>query len=219
MNDLLIIACGAGLHDGLNPCIFMTCAVFIVYRTWVVSSSLRVGWFCFIFALAYVLSVLVFNFGPGQILIDQKNFIFSAKIIYVVFSIVAFIAGVLLFKDWVLLRRGLPAADAIERMTKSLTAKGFTVYFVTVVLVLVLSSLASLCPINNYITILGGMAIIKGQWQIAVPILSSYIAASTWPLWFVWAFLSVKNLRPSLLKIICAAVFFTASSCVILILK
>ena len=29
MKDLWVIASGAGFQDGLNPCIFMTCAVFI----------------------------------------------------------------------------------------------------------------------------------------------------------------------------------------------
>ena len=31
MNDLLAIAYGAGLKDGLNPCIFMTCAIVIAH--------------------------------------------------------------------------------------------------------------------------------------------------------------------------------------------
>ncbi len=60
----------------------------------------------------------------------------------------------------------------------------------TVILAVVLSALATLWPINYYIMLLGNEAIIKGQWQIVMPLLVGYIVISMWPLWFVWAFLS-----------------------------
>ena len=37
--------------------------------------------------------------------------------------------------------------------------------------------------------------------------------------WLVWILLSIKNLQPSLIKIICASVFLTASSSIIFIFK
>ena len=123
MNDLLIIACGAGLHDGLNPCIFMTCAVFIAYGLCLKKSSLRIGWLRIIFVLVYALSALIFNFGPGQILVDQKNFIFAAKIIYFILGVCSFVSGVLFFKDWFLLRRGqLLAKDSADEKIKPVKA-------------------------------------------------------------------------------------------------
>ena len=105
------------------------------------------------------------------------------------------------------------------------TAKGIrscegrilAVILMTIILAVVLSALATLWPINNYIMLLGNEAILKGQWQVVMPLLAGYVFVSMWPLWFVWAFLSIKNLRPSLLKIFYASVFFTASTCMIFI--
>ncbi len=219
MNDLWIIASGAGLRDGLNPCIFMTCAVFISHGLWLRSNSLRMGWLRIIFALVYASSFLEFNFGPAQIFVFQKNFIFTAKIFYFVLGVWAFILGVLFFKDWFLMRRGLPAEDPTDEKIKPFAGRGLAVHLTTVILSLVLSALATLWPINNYIMLLGNEVFLKGQWQTVMPLLAGYVFFSMWPLWFVWAFLSVKNLRPSLLKILCAAIFFTASSSMILIFK
>ena len=89
----------------------------------------------------------------------------------------------------------------------------------TVLLSVVSSVLATLAPMNKYMMLLGNEALMRGQWQEIVPLLAGYIFFSMWPLWFVWVFLSIKNLSPSLSKIVCAAIFFTASSCMILIFK
>jgi len=205
MNDLFFIALGAGLKDGLNPCIFMTSAVFIAY--------VRQR---FIFVLVYALSFLEFNFGPAQIFIFQKNFVFAAKILYLILGVWAFVLGILFFKDWILIRRGRPVPDGFP----SPCGRGsLGALLTTVILGLALSALATLGPINNYIMLLGNEAFLKGQWQAVMPLLAGYVFFSMWPLWFVWAFLSIKNLRPSLLKIFCASIFFTASSCVIFIFK
>jgi len=232
MNDLLFIAFGAGLRDGLNPCIFMTSAAFIAHGLWLRSNSLRAGWLRIIFVLVYASSFLEFNFGPAQIFILRKEFIFAAKILYFVLGVWAFILGILFFKDWFL--KG-PIANNCEcpvrgpSTSKVMPLEGTkqrsnpfkrpAMLLLTVILGLVLSVLATVWPINNYIMLLGNEAFLKGQWQAVMPLLIGYVFTSMWPLWFVWAFLSIKNLRPSLLKIVCASVFFTASSCVIFIFK
>jgi len=216
MKDLLTIACGAGLQDGLNPCIFMTCAVFIVYGFWLSSSPLPIRQLTITFGLIYILSTLNFNFGPGQIFVLQKSFCFAAKIIYFVLGIVAFILGVLSIKEWFLSYRRSTAAKMAGEKTN---IPVFLVWLITAVLAAVMSALATTWPVNKYIILLGNEAIIKGQWQTIMPLLVTYVLFSTWPLWFVWALLSIKNLRPALSKIICAAVFFTASSSMILLFK
>ncbi len=219
MNNLGTIAYGAGLQDGLNPCIFMTCAVFIAYGLWLKKNSLGIGWWRIIFGLAYAAGTLEFNFGPAQIFIFQKNFIFAAKIIYFILGVCAFILGILFFKDWFLMRRGLSAGNLTDDKIKPFAGSGLAVYLMAVILGLALSALATVWPINNYIMLLGNETILKGQWQTVMPLLAGYVFFSMWPLWFVWAFLSIKNLRPSLLKIFYASIFFTASSCVIFIFK
>ncbi len=215
MNNLLAIACGTGLQDGLNPCIFMTGAVFIAHGLWLKANSLRIGWLRIIFGLVYAAGVLEFNFGPAQIFVFQKEFIFAAKILYFILGIWAFVVGVLFFKDWFLIRRGLSVDERIKPFTVNILAA----FLVTVILAVVLSALATLWPINNYIMLLGNEAFLKGQWQTVMPPLAGYVFSSMWPLWFVWAFISIKILRPSLLKIFCASIFFTASSCMIFIFK
>jgi len=219
MNDLLPIACGAGLRDGLNPCIFMACAVFIAGGFWLKKNSLRVGFLYFIFALSYAAGTLIFNFGPAQILVFQKSFIFAAKVLYFVLGAGSFILGVLFLKDWFSLNGGLPSENLTDEKIKSFTASSFPVRLMIIILALVFSAFATLWPINNYMMLLGNEALLKGQWQMIMPILLGYVFISMWPLWFVWSFLSIRNLRPSLLKIVCSAVFFTASSVMILIFK
>lgn len=219
MKDLLIIACGAGLQDGLNPFNFMTCAVFIAYGNWLAPNFRQIAWVGIVFVFFYALDNLIFNFGPGQIFTLQKNFIFGAKITYFILSVWAFIQGIVYLKEWFLMRQDLPAQDRSDERTNLFTSKGFAVILLTIILAMVLSALATLCPINTYIMLLGNTAILKGQWQVVMMFLFNYILFGMWPLWFVWAFLSVKNIRPSLLKIICASVFFTASTCMILIFK
>ncbi len=217
MKDLWFIAAAAGLRDGLNPCIFMTCAVFIALGLWLKISPVRAGWLRLIFALIYALTFLGFNFGPGQMLLFHKNFILTAKVLYLILGIGAFILGIVFIKEWYLLRfkdktnsdgKGISSRQDIKLQV-----------LLMVVLGIGLSALSTLWPINNYMMLLGNEALLKGQWSVIAPLLTCYVLLSMWPLWFVWAFLDINDLRPSLSTIFCAAIFFTASTVMILIFK
>lgn len=210
MTDLFFIAFGAGLQDGLNPCIFMTSAVFIALGPWIKKKY---------FVLVYALSTLFFNFGSGQIFVFQKNFVFAAKVIYFILGVWAFILGVLFLKDWFLMRRGLPASVMARGSDDTSRGRSNLFGVLTVVLAIALSALSTLWPINNYIMLLGNEALLRGQGTRVMPLLAGYIFFSMWALWFVWVFLSIKNLKPSLLRIFCASIFFTASSCMIFIFR
>jgi hypothetical protein len=89
----------------------------------------------------------------------------------------------------------------------------------TVILAMVLSAFATLWPINTYLMLLGNEAILRGQWHLVIKLLIGYILTSMWPIWLVWAVVSIKNLRPSLLKIMSAVVFITASTAMVFIFK
>ena len=216
MNDIAVIALGAGLKDGLNPCIFITCAIFIIQGFWFTTNSLGIFWVRIIFGLVYMLGFLFFNFGPGQILTLQKIFVLSAKILYFVLGAGSFVIGVLFFKDWLSLRRGQQVQE-LPVWSKKFPA--LATGALTAILSFVLSSLATLWPIDNYIFILGNEGVLKGRWQMVMPLLLDYVFVAMWALWFIWAFLSIKDLRPSFLRILCAAIFFTASSSMIFIFK
>jgi len=226
MNTLGVMACKAGFQDGFNPCVFMACAVLIVQGVWLKWKSLNIGLTRMLFVLVYAASTLIFDFGPFQIVLLQKNFIFAAKAIYFVLGLGALILGIIFFKDWLSLSRGFPA-DGLPTPRGSPPAGesrgqgrgNLGVLLATIVLAIALSSLATLWPGNNYILLLGNFAYLKGQWQMVMPLLMGYVLFSIWPLWSVGVFLSVKNLRPSLVKIVCAAIFFTASSGMILIFR
>src|ERR1039457_5532123 len=100
MINILIIAFGAGLQDGLNPCIFMASTFLIIQGFWLTSRIGRPHRLRVIFVLTYFISALIFNFGPGQILTLNKDFIFAAKILYFFLGAGVFVLGVLFFKDW-----------------------------------------------------------------------------------------------------------------------
>ena len=91
MNDLSLIAFGSGMQDGLNPCIFMSCAVFIVHRFWVAPHSWRGDLLSIAFVVAYGLSLFEFNFGAAQFFTFRKEFIFAAKIVYLILGAGTFI--------------------------------------------------------------------------------------------------------------------------------
>jgi len=215
MSDLFLIAGGAGLGDGLNPCIFMAAAIFIVCGRLVASSAVFANAWRVLFALAYLLGILFFDFGPGEVVAFQKNFILIAKVLYVLLSIWAFVLGILILKEWYVLSRGRALAAQADPGPKAFN--GLLAGFMAAALGALLSAMATLWPANKYIIILGNAAFVKGQWYTVMPLLLVYVAVSMWPLWLLWALLSVKDVRPSWLRIIQAVIFLTASSCVALI--
>jgi hypothetical protein len=217
MNDLGVIAAGAGLHDGLNPCMFMACAVFILYVLWIRKNALRTGFLCLVFALVYGLCLLIFNFGPAQIVPFNKLFTYIAKILYFIFGLGALIIGLLFLKEWFLLFRHKEDDQPSTGSTASLAANRLLFEFAAIILAAIFGLLATLWPVDNYMMLLGNIALLKRQWQMLMPLLGTYMLTSMWPFWLVWAFISIKNLRPSLVKMFYASIFLIASSCMILI--
>lgn len=217
MWDLGQVVIGAGFQDGTNPCTLMTCAVFIVYGIWAsgrYAHSDRLRW---LFVLTYVFGLLCFNFSPMGVLLFHKPFVLTARIIYLALGVGCFVLGVVFVKDWFLLYRNTPKDVACPPTCPSVN--GIAMSLITFILAVVLSALATLWPINYYMTLLGAGGLVHGQWQVLIVLLVGYTAVSLWPLWFLWAFLSIKNLRPALCKIVCASVFFVASSSIILFFK
>jgi len=216
MNGLGPIVLGIGSQDGLNPCIFMTCAVFIIHGFLFKKSSWGIFWLRIIFAMVYAFGFLLFNFGPGQIFVLQTNFILAAKITYFVLGLGAFVVGIVSLRDWFLITRGQSVEDPADKNVRSFPA--LVSLPMTVMLATVLSSFATLWPINTYFMILGNAAIHRAEWHTVISLLAVYVFVSMWPLWFVWAFLSIK-MRPSWLKIFYASIFFTASTAMIILFK
>ncbi len=217
MGDLWRSAIGAGLHDGFNPCILMTCAVFILHGTWIQKSSSHLGLLRLFFVLIYVLCSLFFNFGPAGTFLSQKFFMLTAKIIYFGLGICAFVLGVLFLKEWFIMRHR-PQEDLTGKKT-GLPVGMMRASLITLILGVVLSLLSTLWPVNFYIMLWGLGIAVNAQWYSVLLLLLFYTIMGMWPLWFLWSFLSIKNLRPTLLKIVCASVFLAATSCTILIFK
>jgi hypothetical protein len=217
MGDIWRIALGAGLQDGFNPCTFLTCAVFIVFGMRVGRHYPHLGWLRLFFILTYGLCVLFFDFGPVGLFLFHKVFVLTAKIIYLVLGVGSFGLGVWFFKDWFMAYRH--TREDVDIQETSLPQSGWIIFLITSMLVVVLSALATIWPANYYLTLLGSGWIINGQWQSVIVLLMGYTLVSLWPLWLLWSFLSIKTMRPALLKIVCASVFFVASSSVILIFK
>ena len=115
--------------------------------------------------------------------------------------------------------RGTKGKVPAPKPAKPFDPNGLAVLMLTVMTAVLLSSLAAIGPINNYILLLGNIALLKGQWPVLIPLITGYITTSLWPLWIMWLLLNLNDRYPSLLKIICASIFFTASSCIILTFK
>jgi len=126
----------------------------------------------------------------------------------------AFVTGTLLLKAWFLKR--YEEEPKPQFLGKS---KWFFVLWATAVLGVLLSALSTIWPVDRFIFLLSSEAVLKNQWPTLTGLLGTYLVFSMWPLWLVWVFISIKELRPSLLRIVCAAIFLTASSCMIFIFK
>jgi len=216
MNDLLAIAYGAGLKDGLNPCIFMTCAIVIAHGLWLREKPIKLFFIRFVFCLIYFVGTLVLNFGPGQVIILQKNFVFASKILYFILGLWAFIFGIIFFKEWLVLYRNSSAEKLVDEKTR---ISNWIIWPGTIILSILLCAMASFWPIDKYILLLGNEALIKGQWHTASFLLLNYDLFSLWALWFIWIIFSIKEIQPSVIRITSSAVFFTASSILIFLFK
>jgi len=217
MWDLWRIVIGAGFQDGANPCALMTCAVFMGHGILVSGRYAHLARLRWLFVLTYMFGLLYFNFGPMGVLLFHKTFVWTAKIIYLALGVGCFVWGVVFLKDWFLSYRQ-PLKDLVTPPTCP-SVNALAMFLLAFILGVFLSALATLWPINYYMTLLGAGGFVHGQWQAMIQLLGLYTIVSLWPLWFLWAFLSIKNIRPALFKIICASVFFIASSSVILIFK
>lgn len=209
-----IMAVGAGFQDGFNPCVLMTCAIFILWGMGIDRHVTQVARLRLFFILIYAVGVLFFNFGPVSVFFFKKSFIFMAKVVYFVLGLCSFLVGVWFLKDWFHMPKGQKEVSPLQREPGAIGV----VICLTFILVVFLSMLATLWPVNRYIAVLGLEGFVKGYREIIL-FLIIYTLASLWSLWFLWAFLSVKNIRPSLIKIVCGSVFFTASSSVIFIFR
>ena len=219
MKDVLVIAYGAGLQDGLNPCIFMTSAIFIIFWLYLEGSRYHSGFLRIIFTIAFACSTLSFNFGPGQIIVLHKGFILGAKIIYLILGFGSLALGLVFFKDWLLIRQGKPVNNLFEGKAVNLKLRPIYVRILTGLLAILMGALGSIWPINPYVILLGGASMLKTQWLAVSALFGTYVLFALWPFWFVWVILSFRNRRPSLFRILCSSVFFTASACVIFIFK
>jgi len=219
MNGLGPIVLGVGTQDGFNPCIFMTCAVFILHGLWFKRTDGGIFWLRLIFVLAYAVSLLAFNFGPAQVFVYYKYCVLVAKILYFILGAGALVLGVLFLKDWISFSRGLITEDWAKTKITPYPGGGFVKGVITILLAVLLAALSTLWPVNMYFMLLGNEAILKGQGQMVISLLVGYVLATMWPLWLVWGFLSIKNLRPSLLMIFAASVFLTATTTMIFIFK
>ena len=218
MNSVGFIAWGSGLQDGLNPCVLMTCAVFIALRLWLKCAPDRAFVRCLLFVLVYAGSFFYFTFGPGQVLVLHKQFIFTARLLYLIFSLATGVFGFLFLADWVHLRKNADVKGLIEHKIKPLVLNAPLVVLISVIVAVLFSILATLGPVNYYILLLGNEAFLKGHWLPVIPVMASYVLASLWPLFLIMGVFSIKTLPLSLVRIIFAGVFFCASTCVIFII-
>jgi hypothetical protein len=216
MSSLWTVACGSGLRDALNPCVFVTCSVFILQDMGFKKNGLAVGWLRVVFAVVYALVFFECNFGPGLRLVLRPEFILAAKYVYFVLGALALGLGVVFFKKWLSCYK---QAASDEKPGAPYKDPGLNWFLTTMILAGVLSLLSTVAPISTYIVMLSYAVIAKGLWLSAVPMLLGYFLCSLWPLWLVWWFLKIGNVRVSTVNIFYAGLFLIASSSMLLIFR
>ncbi len=205
-NSLFWIPLAAGLEDGVNPCVLMTCVAFVLYHFWlsaksVVHSALWRG----VWIGLLVLSSMVLNLGVGQEVLFLPVFQKTVQMMYLMAGVVAVIGGVILLVDWFRLRRGLLGRPLFSSKPVSLVM----VWVVTVVSALLLSVLATLWPMSYYITILANFLVIPGKFTSVALFFVLYTLLFWWPLYLLGWFMAPR-MPQGLTKIVYASVFLSA---------
>lgn len=104
----------AGFLDGINPCAFATIIFFVSYLLFTGRRRKDIVLMSIFFIAAVFLSYLAIGIGAYKLLRYLAGFVIIAKIIYLLFGIIAFVFGVLSIYDYFVARKGEPAKMILQ---------------------------------------------------------------------------------------------------------
>ncbi len=207
----------AGFEDGLNPCVLLTCSVFVMLCLWFERRHLDIKK-C---AMVFIVSSFVFNFIFGLGFLGRflwaEDFTRYLIIANAVLAFFCAVAGVIFVYDWVLMLRGKdPQILWSGRLFRShkTTQNNLLISAGIVVIAAVMSILASVWPPNYYITMIANNLGLPGMFLEAFALLALYAIVQLWLLIVIALVFSGNKLTSRLRQMISAAVFFSAAGIV-----
>lgn len=209
-NFLWWVPLSAGFQDGINPCVLITSSFTLLILIWLRNNGFKPHWI-FIFLISLLLSGFILNCGYLDKFILHSLFHSTVKLFYVLFSVVLGWQGIKFLYQWFQLSKG---KKILENPIKIKILPVFLVFLLALT-GNVLSVLASLWPINYYISVFGFYLTMPGQFTSMAFYIFIYTFVSLWVVYLIVWFssLQVKHLR--LFKIVSAAILLSASFSVI----
>jgi hypothetical protein len=197
----------SGFHDGINPCVLITASYSLLILLWFRRTGLKKFWLLFYF-ISLVLTSFIANCGLLDKYILDRNFIQSAKYIYVVLGLILAFYGIQFFNQWFKLTKGISINE------KPLFVKKVSPFLYSFGLVLsacILSILAALWPVNYYVAVASIYVAVPGQMLIMSSIIFFYTLISLWLVIFVLWLEAISNKNVRFFKIVSSAILLSAS--------
>ena len=203
-----------GLKDGLNPGTLMMCAGLILAYLWMEGRGLAYKKYFTLWFMATCGFNIVFNLGAFAGILLSSVFQNAVLIVHYVLALVAMIAGIVFFYDWMLWAKGKDPAGLLSvRIFKKEAPQDFKwLGFVAIALGLAMSLLGSIWPCDLFITVMGSNLYVTGRTWATIALLLTYSCAQLWLPIVLAILLFGGRLTPRLRQVISAAVFFAASA-------
>ena len=206
-NGLWWIPLAAGLQDGVNPCILMSAAATLLGLLWVKTLGFSRRWFLILVA-AIIFSTFILNCGVFDRLVFNKYFETIAKGIYVLLALAIGFKGLKFLNQWFCLLKGKAIKpESMAPIKLSPLALGFVMALGGIIL----SVLATLWPVNYYVSLFQLYMMMPGQLVPMGFLIALYTLMSLWVVYLSVWILSLETVNQRLFKIVAAAIFLSAS--------
>jgi hypothetical protein len=205
--DLLWVPVATGLQNGVNPCLLMTAALVLLGLQWFKKSGISFQWVLLLLA-SLVISGFIFNCGYLDLIVLNSSFERIIRWIDVPIAIFVGIKGIQFFRRWYLLIQGKEEKPSIDKPVK------FPSVLLALLIVLagfLLSLLASVWPVNYYITVLSIYMKMPGLFFSLGSLILFYTVLSLWMVYMVLWLFSMQNKNQRMFNIIASAILLCAS--------
>lgn len=205
----------AGIEDGLNPCVLMMCAVIIMVRMIMVNKGIAYERAMIVFVFNVYIFTALANAGLGIGFIAMDSVRLGFSVLYALFGVSAVCAGVLLFRDWMRVKKGQAALWPLTAPGALPSKKNKAMLYLGLSLLAMIVGLGnSLWPVNFHVGMVSNNIIVPGRFWDTAAFLALYSLVVLWlPAVLVWL-LSAKRLSPGMERLLCAGFLFSAAATV-----
>jgi len=202
---------GAGLEDGINPCVLMTCAAMLGLRLWLERKGLKPEKFLGFF-IAYVFAFnLALTMGVGAKFLSTPVFHKIAVVGGLALAAVFLAVGAVFFYDWMTGTIANISGPDYRGNRERQKARSWVLYLGIGVLGLLMSVAGSIWAADYNIIILSNNLLMPGRFWGTAGILAVYTLVQLWPAILLAVLFAWGQMTARLRQVITSAVFLSAA--------